>query len=236
MQLEHKIAIITGASSGLGAAASKALIEKGAKVYGLARNEKKLKALQEKLGENFHPISLDITHEANVSSWVENTFSPTHLPHILINNAGVGFYKKFEKTTTTDWMKAINTNLNGTYYITAAIVPWLKKNNTSTHIINVGSILGSIGQPNASAYCTTKFGIEGFSEVLFKELRDYNIKVTCLNPGSIATDFFSMSGVKSHENMLHPEDLAGTITYLLETPDNLLIDKLTVRPLNPKRP
>lgn len=135
-----------------------------------------------------------------------------------------------------DWLQMVNTNLNGTYYVTSQIVPFLKKKKHHTHIINIGSILGTVARENGSAYSATKFGICGFSEALFKELRYFNIKVSVINPGSIDTDFFHSSGIEKHDNMLQPKDLADTVIYLLKTPDNMLIDSLTVRPLNPKKP
>src|SRR5690606_36046269 len=107
----------------------------------------------------------------------------------------------------------------------------MKRKTATTHIINIGSILGKTGSMERSGYCATKFGVQGFSEALAKELRNDQIKVTCLNPGSIETDFFKESGVKANNNILHPDDLADLVIYLLKTPDNFLVDELTVRPL-----
>ena len=235
MILHGKIAIITGASSGLGAATATALVEKGATVYGLARSKDKLNLLQEKLGEQFHPVPLDITQQDAIISWVKNIFSENHCPDILINNAGVGSFGKIDTLPTTEWIKMMNTNLNGMYYITASLTPLMKIKTSSKHIINIGSILGTMGKEDATAYCATKFGVQGFSESLFHELRHFNIKVTCVNPGSIETNFFKDSGITTHSNMLQAKDVADTLIYILETPDNMLINELTVRPLNPKQ-
>ncbi len=236
MQLEGKIAIITGASSGLGAAAAQALIAKGATVYGLARNNDALTDLRNSLGTNFCPVRMDITNQEAVTDWVDRTFSLNHVPDILINNAGIGGFEKIDEMDAEYWLKMINTNLNGLYFITSKVAALMKSTEVSSHIINIGSILGTVGRSEGAAYCATKFGVSGFSEALFKELRFFNIKVTCLNPGSIDTHFFASSGVEAHHNMLQPKDLADTITYVLETPDNMLIDELTIRPLNPKKP
>ncbi len=236
MQIDQQIAIVTGASSGLGTAITKALVKKGAEVYGLARNIDALQNLHSELGNQFHPVRINITHQEAIADWIEQTFSATHSPSILINNAGIGRYQKVDEMDSEDWLAMINTNLNGLYFITAPIAALMKENKQSTHIINIGSILGTLGRAEAAAYCTTKFGVSGFSEVLFKELRFYNIKVTCLNPGSIDTEFFKQSGVKNHHNMLQPKDLADTVVYVLETPDNMLINELTIRPLNPRPP
>lgn len=236
MNLKSKTAIVTGASSGLGRAIATALCNKGVKVFGLARNEERLQQIREELGENFRPVIMDLTHENEVRTWVEKTFSEDFVPDILINNAGTGSFHKIDETTSEIWKQMVDINLNAIFYLTSAVVPLMKKAKASSHIINIGSILGTVTRTEASAYCTTKFGINGFSEVLFKELRGFNIKVTCINPGSIDTHFFQSSGIKAHENMLHPKDLAETLVHVLETPDNFLINELTVRPLKPQAP
>jgi NADP-dependent 3-hydroxy acid dehydrogenase YdfG len=236
MQIEHKIAIVSGASRGLGAAIAKALVGKGALVYGLARSSDLLNKLQTELGNHFVPVVLDITQQAQVKKWVQQTFSENHPPSILINNAGVGTFAKVDETTTEAWTNQLSTNLNGLFYLTSAISPLMKASSQSAHIINIGSILSNVARTDATAYCASKFGVRGFTEALMLELRHFNIKVTGLYPGSIETDFLRNSGIEPHHNMLHVDEIANTILHLLETPDNLLIDSLTMRPLNPKKP
>lgn len=236
MKLSNKIAVVTGASGGLGIAIAKALILKGVEVYGLARNMTKLKKLESELGDKFHPVQMDISNSDEIKVWVNDIFSENYSPDILINNAGIGSFGAIDEKTAEEWLQMVNVNLNGTYFITSQLVPLMKKKTNHTHIINIGSILGTVGREGGSAYCATKFGIQGFSKALFLELRYFNIKVSLINPGSIDTDFFQNSGIKKHHNMLQAGDLAGTVIYLLETPDNMLIDELTIRPLNPKAP
>jgi NADP-dependent 3-hydroxy acid dehydrogenase YdfG len=234
MEINQKIAVVTGASSGLGAALSAALVEKGTIVYGLARNLDKLSILQKDLGKTFIPVKMNITDHKAITTWVNKTFSDAHIPDILINNAGVGFFSKIDELPMQQWHDIINTNLNGAFYMSSNIVPLMKKNNASCHIINIGSILGKTTRPDSAAYSATKYGIQGFSEALSKELRDDNIKVTCVNPGSIETRFFEQSGIAPHSNMLQPKDIAAFIIHVLETPGNMLIDEVTLRPLQPK--
>ena len=236
MDIEGKIAVITGASSGLGASLADALITKGATVYGLARNADKLQAIENRLRENFIAVSIDITNQKDISSWVQDTFSDSHIPDILINNAGAGYFTKIDELSLERWHEMINTNLNGAFYITSSIVPFMKKNTKTSHIINIGSILGKTTRAESAAYSATKYGMQGFSEALFKELRAYKIKVTCVNPGSIDTAFFEDSGIQSHKNMLQPKDIAQLLIHILETPDNFLVDEISVRPLIPNPP
>lgn len=234
MEITQKIAVVTGASSGLGAALSGALINKGAKVYGLARNFDKLNALQKKLGNKFIPVVMDITDQKAIAFWVETTFSKQQAPDILINNAGVGHFSKIDELPLEKWLAMINTNLNGLFYITSKMLTYMKQNSNTCHIINIGSILGKTTREGGAAYSATKYGMQGFSESLFKELRTHHIKVTCVNPGSIATHFFEDSGIEPHSNMLQPNDIAAFIIHVIETPCNMLIDEITLRPLQPK--
>jgi NADP-dependent 3-hydroxy acid dehydrogenase YdfG len=236
MNLHTKIAIVTGASSGIGAAFAGSLVAKGVKVYGLGRNVGSLETIEDKLGDAFIPVHMDITDQKKIAKWVADTFSDSHSPDILVNNAGAGFLSKIDELPLEQWHRMINTNLNGIFYITSQVVPFMKRNKGTCHIINIGSILGKIAKAKSSAYCATKFGIQGFSEALYQELRYDKIKVTCLNPGSIETGFFESSGVEPHHNMLQPKDVADILIHILETPDNLLINDITIRPLIPKQP
>ena len=120
--------------------------------------------------------------------------------------------------------------------MTISIVKLMKANQNTCHILNIGSILRKTTTPEGAAYSVTKYGMQGFSESLFKELRSYNIKVTCVNPGSIETSFFENSGIQSHKNMLQPKHIAAFIINILETPDNFLVDEITMRPLIPTEP
>jgi NADP-dependent 3-hydroxy acid dehydrogenase YdfG len=236
MILNKKNAIITGASSGIGAALSRLLVQKGAKVYGIARRASKLDELQKELGQSFLPVVLDVTNQESVSTWVDTTFSDTHAPDILVNNAGLGFFGKIEDISLDDWHTMMNVNLNGVFYLTRKVVPLLKTNPDHTHILNIASVAGLIGNPQIAGYNATKFGLRGFSQALFKELRYDKIKVSCVYPGSVATEFFEKSGSETHSHMMRAGDVANTLIHILETPDNLLIDELVLRPLNPKPP
>ena len=236
MNLSGKTAIITGASSGLGAAFSKAIIEKGGSVYGIARRENRLNELRESLGNSFHPVVLDITDEQAVETWVSDTFTGQSAPEILINNAGLGKFGNIEDLSSDDWHTMMRVNLDGVFYLTKRIVPLMKQHPEHNHIINIASVAGLMGNPKISGYNTTKFGLRGFSEALFKELRFDKIKVSCMFPGSIATEFFENAGASTHSHMMQPQDVAATLVHLLETPDNFLINEITLRPLDPKPP
>lgn len=237
MDIDSKTAIITGASRGIGAEFSRALINKGADVYGLARSAEKLEQLHEELGEQFIPVTLDITNHDTIEAWVEETFSEDNLPDILINNAGLGRFGDVDKLPLEEWEAMISTNLSGVFYMTRKIVPLMKQNESVCHIVNIASIAGKVGNPQLSGYNASKYGVRGFSEALFKELRYDGIKVTCFYPGSIATKFFDKATAsETHSNMMQPEEVAQVLVNVLETPPNFLINDITMRPLNPKPP
>lgn len=237
MELKNKIAIVTGASRGIGIEFSKALIEKGAVVYGLARSIDVMNDIQTKFGQQFKPVQMDITQPEELEDWVINEFSDDNLPDILINNAGVGYFGDVDKLPLSEWHAMINTNLNGVFYLTRLITPLMKQNEGYCHIINICSIAGLLGNPTMSGYNASKYGLRGFSEALFKELRYDKIKVSAMFPGSIATRFFDNSeSADTHPNMMQGQDVADTLIHLLETPDNFLINEVTMRPLNPKNP
>ncbi len=236
MNLQSKVAIVTGASSGIGTEFSKILVEAGTKVYGLARRQDKLEAIHQKLGDLFVPVKLDVTNYDSVETWITTTFKK-ELPDILVNNAGLGVFGNVDELSVDDWQTMMDVNLSGVFYLTRLVVPLMKKNPHVCHIANIASVAGLMGNPTVSAYNATKFGLRGFSEALFKELRFDGIKVTCFFPGSIATAFFdSIDSIQLHDNMMHPRDIAKTLKYVLETPDNFLINELTMRPLNPRPP
>lgn len=237
MNLQSKIAIVTGASSGIGAEFSKMLVENGATVYGLARSVDKMNEIKSKIGDSFIPVKMDVTNFEDLESWVSDTFDGDKLPDILVNNAGLGYFANVEDLSNDQWHKMVDVNLSGIFYLTKLITPLMKKNESVCHIANIASVAGLLGNPQISGYNATKFGLRGFSEALFKELRYDGIKVTCFFPGSIATNFFdSIEAVELHPNMMQAEDVAASLKYVLETPDNFLVNEITMRPLNPKPP
>lgn len=235
MNVQGKTAVVTGASRGLGHALSEALVKKGVRVFGVARNRTLLESIQASLGSLFVPVQLDITKADFVESWIHNSFSDSNCPDILINNAGIGAFKKVDETDTELWANMMNTNLNGVFYVTSGLVRLMKRKNSPSHIVNIGSVLGTVGKAEATAYSASKFGIRGFSESLYMELRHHGIKVTCVCPGSIETSFFQDSGISASPSMLQPADVANTIVHILETPDTMLINEIILRPLTTKR-
>jgi NADP-dependent 3-hydroxy acid dehydrogenase YdfG len=238
MDLTHAVAIVTGASSGLGAHFAADLVDRGATVYGLARSTQKLADLHDDLGDAFHAITCDVTDEAQVADAFATVTGETDRLDILINNAGLGRFGPVDELTADAWDVQHDTNLRGVFLCTRAAVPPMKQQNAETgfggHIVNVASVAGLIGNPNVSAYNATKFGLRGFSEAIMKELRGDGIRVTCLYPGSVETQFFDEAGVSMTSHPLKAEDVSATVMHVLAAPANHLISEVVVRPLRPK--
>lgn len=230
MNLQHKIAVITGVSKGIGLAAAEALLAKGAKVFGFGRNN----TLSH---PNFVFIACDVRNAENVHTAFQQVYAQTGgVIHILLNNAGLGYFGMLEEMPATQITEMMETNVNGTIYCCREVLPVMKQQQYG-HIINIASTAALEGLPQVAAYCASKWAVKGLSESLFREVRDYRIKVTCLYPGSTKTDFFRNSpGIQPHDYMLMPEDIALTIVQALEMPDNFHTVNVEVRPLQPKGP
>lgn len=231
MQLQHKIAVITGVSKGIGYAVTQQLLSEGAIVFGLGQNK------GDKIHPNFTFIPCDVRQPASVETAFKTILQQTNNTiHVLINNAGLGYFGFLEDTTYEQWNDMQQTNVNGIFYCCKQTLPVMKQQG-SGHIINIASTAALEGMPQVSAYCASKWAVKGLSESLFREVRDFGIKVTCIYPGSTKTDFFRNSaGIKPHDYMLMPEDVAANIVYALKMPQNFHTVNLEIRPLQPKGP
>jgi len=238
MDLTDAVAVVTGASSGLGTHFSRHLIDRGATVYGLARSTDKLEALQDELGDAFRPLSCDVREEDQVAEAFATVRDEGGRIDVLLNNAGLGQFGPVDDLPLEKWNVQMDTNLRGVFLCTREAVPTMREQNEASgfggHIVNVASIAGLLGNPNLTAYNASKFGLRGFSESLMKEVRDDGIRVTCLYPGSVETNFFDVAGVEMTDNPLQPEDVAATVMHVLESPNNHLISELVMRPLRPR--
>ena len=224
--LKGKVCIITGVSGGIGLALCEALLARGATVAGWGRQAPELKH------ERFVFYCVDIRVQAEV----QKAFRETLAYHgsrvdIVVNNAGVGYFKVLEDLTAEEWNDMFATNVDGLFYMLREIVP-LMKSHRSGHIVNVSSIAGLEGIPEATGYCGTKFAVRGLSKALFSEVRKSGIKVTCVFPGSVNTEFFrNYPAVTANETMMDARDVANSIVQVLDTPPNFNVSEIELRPL-----
>ncbi|MBR9859552.1 SDR family oxidoreductase [bacterium] len=231
MELKDKLVVITGVSKGIGRALVDQYLESGSTVVGLGRTEPKIS------NENFRFITCDVRSSSDVDAAFDKIKSEYNIPvSIMINNAGLGYFGFIEDYTDAQIHQLYETNVYSIFYTSRNVVPIMKENEYG-HIINIASTAGIDAYPQVSAYCGTKFAVRAISESMYKEMRDYKIKVTCVYPGSVKTDFFRNSeGIDPHDYMLMPEDVATMIRQATQTPDNFHQVGLEVRPLQPKGP
>ncbi|MES2618901.1 MAG: SDR family NAD(P)-dependent oxidoreductase [Bacteroidota bacterium] len=231
MDLKNKYAVVTGVSKGIGEAMVKGLLAEGVIVFGLGRNP------WPHQHTNFTFIQCDVQQYPEVEKAFTQILQATNQQlHILLNNAGLGYFGNVEDLPLSEWHEMTRTNVDAMFYCTRLAVPVMKAGG-SGHILNIASTAGLEGMPMVSGYCATKWAVKGFSESLWRELRDFKIKVTCVYPGSVKTDFFRNSpNIQPHDYMLMPDDIAGMMLYALKTPDNFHQVNLEVRPLQPKGP
>ena len=228
MNLKGKIAVVTGANKGIGMHCVNQLLEKGAIVYGLCRSGCSTKH------ENYTCMTADVQDFYQLEKAFTSILEKHDEIQVLINNAGLGYFGKCEELPLEQWHQMMNTNVTGLFYSTKLSLPSMKKSGEA-HIINIASIAGLEGYQQVSGYCATKFAVRGFSEALYKEVREFGIKVTCIYPGSVKTDFFRHNdAIEPHDNMLMPEDVASQIIYAIESPANFHPVNLEIRPLKPR--
>ena len=219
--LAGKVALVTGASSGLGRAFALSLAEAGAKVFLAARREEKLREVVEEIhrggGEAaYHVVDVLLARFKRLD--------------ILINNAGTGYRAPLLETRRSEIAEMIETDLAAAIYLTQACLHALLKTSPSD-IVNVSSIAGLEGFAEGTVYCAAKSGLVGFSRALAQELKPANIRVTTLCPGSIETDFFErFRPTLERERMLRMEDAVRALHYVLTSPPNVLHGEIVFRP------
>lgn len=187
-----KVWLITGASRGLGRAFTEAVLEAGDRVVATARNPEQLVQLEGKYSERVRTVALDVTNEAQAKAAVEAAMESFGGLDVLVNNAGYGYVCPVEDTPLADFRAQIETNLFGVIIMTKAVLPYFRERRVG-HIIQVTSIAGRIGPAGRAPYAAAKFGVEGFSESLFKEIGALGVKVTIIEPGGFRTDFAGSS-------------------------------------------
>ncbi len=231
MQLEGKKAIITGISKGIGKSLALGLLEKGVSVAGLGMTQPDYEH------ENLQFIQCDVRDFSALEKAFQDVLNGwNNEVHILINNAGLGYFGKLEDISMSQFDEMMQVNVNGVFYACKLALPVMKSQKYG-HIITISSVAGIEAYPEVGVYCATKFAVKAMMGSLYQEVRYDGIKVTTLYPGSVKTDFFRNSpGIKPHDYMLMPDDVATAMIQVLETPDNYHVVNYEVRPLMPKGP
>jgi NADP-dependent 3-hydroxy acid dehydrogenase YdfG len=231
MDLQGKTAIVTGTSRGIGKAITLNLLKNGVTVAGWGLHEPEFN------NDHFTFFKTDMQSKSDIDASYDKTLKALGgKVHILINNAGLGYFGSFEEMPQEQYHQMMRTNVDGVFFATQAVIPVMKKQKTG-HIVNISSIAGLEANKLVVAYAATKFAVHAFTQGLFKELRDYGIKVTGIYPGSVKTDFFqNAQGIDAHDYMMKPEEIAASVMHTLTAPENYLVNQVVMRPLHPKGP
>jgi len=238
LNLQDKVAIITGASKGIGKEISLKFGESGIKLVLAARNKALLTNLKNEIESKFTTevliIPTDITKENQVTNMVNKTIEKFKKIDILINNAGVGRFSRIDQFSIEDYNFIMDVNVKGVFLTTKYVVPHMIRRE-SGHIINISSIAGKNGFKTGTLYSASKHAIQGFTWSLREDLKEYKIKVTAICPGSVLTSF----GGKSPDYVewsIQPEDIAHACHYLVTESDFVNTAELIIKPrFNPRK-
>ncbi|MMZ55842.1 Sepiapterin reductase [compost metagenome] len=232
--LHNKVALITGASKGIGRAMSTLFAEKGATVYAVARSAALLKELADEAnGKKGHilPAPCDVSDAEAVESLIGQIMREEEHIDVLINNAGLGHFGMIHELTEAQWDEMMNVNLKGVFLCTKYTAPHMIKRK-SGHIINISSVAGTVTFPGGGGYCASKFGLMAFNDVLTQELKPHNVKVSVICPGSVQTHF---SQGEPKDYALRPEEVAYMAYQMAAAPEHIIMNQLIMRPVVPQQ-
>ncbi|HUA79007.1 MAG TPA: SDR family NAD(P)-dependent oxidoreductase [Dyella sp.] len=246
-RLKDRIALVTGASSGIGEATALALAEQGAKVAIAARRKDRLDQLATKLaGLGADPLVLvaDLASEAEAQRIVKETQAHYGRLDILINNAGVMYLEPVAEADLGRWRRMLELNVLSLIASTQAALAGMRARREG-HIVNISSVAGRVANPNSAAYAATKFGVVGFSESLRREVYKDNVRVSVIKPGLVDTELRdhigdasvkqALNSAASSMRQLQSEDVADVILFCVTRPDYVCINEVLMRPTDQER-
>jgi NAD(P)-dependent dehydrogenase (short-subunit alcohol dehydrogenase family) len=231
--LQGKVAVVTGGNRGIGRGIAEALARSGMIVALTARDAKVAAKAAAEIGSGARGYGCDVRRPEQVAALFAAVAKDLGGVDVLVNNAGVGLFARVSEMSLDDWHAVIETNVNGVFYCTREAIPLMKRRGGG-YIFNMSSLAGRNAFPGAAAYCASKHAVNGFSEVLFQEVREDGIRVTYLMPGSVATDFGRGSTAKQGWALL-PEDVGEMVVDLLLTHPRAMHSRVEMRPSRPQK-
>jgi NADP-dependent 3-hydroxy acid dehydrogenase YdfG len=250
-RLEGTVALVTGASSGIGEATAIALAAEGASVAIAARRRDRLEGVVERIGNDADVlvIETDITSQAAAFAMVEDTVREFGRLDTLVNNAGVMLLGPIVNAPIEEWSRMVELNLLGLLYCTHAAVPHLLSAAESeprqvADIVNVSSVAGRVARLNSGVYNATKFGVAAFSESLRQEVTQRHVRVSIIEPGAVMTELAShnrpeiIEGMRANfgqMEMMRSEDIAESILFTVTRPRHVAVNEVLIRPTEQER-
>jgi NAD(P)-dependent dehydrogenase (short-subunit alcohol dehydrogenase family) len=230
---QGKVALVTGGNRGIGRGIAEALVADGASVAITARDAGAATKAAGELGHGARGYACDVRQPDSVAKLFADVARDFGGLDVLVNNAGIGIVKPIAEMPIEDWHTVIETNVNGVFYCTRLAVPLMRARGGG-YIFNVSSLAGVNAFLGGGAYCASKHAVNGFSEVLFQEVRHDGIRVTYLMPGSVATEFGRGMGDKAGW-ALTPADVGEMVVDLLHTNPRALHSRVEMRPAKPPK-
>ncbi|MBM7341774.1 SDR family oxidoreductase [Pantoea coffeiphila] len=236
--IENKVVVITGASSGLGAETARHLAAQGAKVVLGARRLDRLESLAAELGLDARAIlSTDVTDYLQVQALVDRALELHGCIDVLINNAGLMPSSMLDKLKIDEWNRMIDVNIKGVLYGIAAVLPKMKEQK-SGQIINVSSVAGHKVGPGGAVYAGTKWAVRAISEGLRQEVKPWNIRTTIVSPGAVDTELtgtitdedIAKGMAKTYENAIPASSFARVVAFAISQPDEVDVNEILFRP------
>jgi NAD(P)-dependent dehydrogenase (short-subunit alcohol dehydrogenase family) len=234
MDLKGRVAIVTGASGGMGGEIARELAKAGGKLTLQGRDAAKLQALVEEvqsIGGEAIFATIDLRDGVQVEAMVQKTLATYGTVDILINSAFWGPPASLEDTTESFWDQTLDTTLKGSFLCARAVAPIMKQKGVG-RIVNIGSLAGKVGEDNRTAYCAAKWGLEGLTAALTEELTRYNIHVHLISPAATNTPWWREVGADLTptvlERMIPPEVIARAVMWVLSQPDQVHIPDVPI--------
>lgn len=234
MDISDRIALVVGASSGIGRATAEALAREGVQVGLAARRETKLEEFADQIeadGGDAVAVPTDIREEEQVASMVETTRDIFGGLDILVNSAGVGQWKSVADADPDEWRREVEVNLLGLMNATRVAVPALAEQQ-SGHIVTVSSMSARYPGPGWPGYTATKFGVNGFTQAILRDVRQEGIRVTLIEPGDVDTPM-QTEEARNARRILDPGDVADTILYAVSRPEHVCVNDIQLVPTEP---
>jgi len=234
--VKNKVAYITGGSKGIGYGIAQQLLSVGMRVAISGRNLNAVQKAATTLSNDpskVLPLQSDVSHMASEAAAVKAIVEKFGQLDVLVANAGVGHFAPIDTLTDEAWHQTINTNLTGVFHSVKASIDALKA--SQGYIITVASLAGTNFFENGAAYNASKFGLVGFTQAIMLDLRKYNIKVSTIMPGSVATEFADNKPTDADAWKIQPEDIGQIVVDLLQMHPRTLPSKVEVRPSKPAK-
>jgi 3-oxoacyl-[acyl-carrier protein] reductase len=233
--LKGQTAIVTGAGKGIGRAIALSFAREGMNIVLASRTKSDIDKTAEEVngaGGTSFVMPTDVTRLQAVEHLVEQTLDSFGRIDVLVNNAGIGVFAPVEELHIADFDKMFNVNMRGVFLCTRTVLPHMKKRKSGA-IINISSLAGKNFFKEGAGYAATKWALNGFTKCLMLEAREFNIRVSVICPGSVATSFSPDSG-KDTAKILQAQDVADAVLTVLRLPPNALMSEVDLRPTNPK--